>query len=98
MKSNDDKTYITCIVSMGRAFRVKPMEELVENPVWFVPKDELDDYLAEYTKGGIVPCDDGLSKQRNEALEYCIKKDKTCLLLDDLAFVFGTPYQVVLRI
>ena len=81
MKSKED--YITCIVSMGRAFRVKPMEEFVENPVWFVPKDELDDYLAEYTKGGIVPCDDGLSESRNTALEYCFKRNKICLMIDD---------------
>ena len=74
MKSKED--YITCIVSKGRTFRVKLMEELVENPVWFVPKDEVDDYLAEYTKGGVVPCESGLSVQRNEALEYCFKQDK----------------------
>ena len=83
MKSNDDKPYITCIVSMGRAFRVKPMEELVENPVWFVPKDELNDYVEEYTVGSIQPCESGLSVQRNDALEYCFKRNKICLMLDD---------------
>ena len=81
MKSKEP--YITCIVSKGRTFRIKPMEDMVENPVWFVPKEELDDYLAEYTKGGIVPCESGLSVQRNEALEYCFKQDKICLMLDD---------------
>ena len=81
MKSKEP--YITCIVSKGRTFRVKPMEELVKNAVWFVPKDELDDYLAEYTMGSVQPCASGLANQRNDALEFCFEQDKICLMMDD---------------
>ena len=81
MKSKEP--YITCIVSKGRAFRVKPMEEMVKNAHWFVPQDELEDYLEEYTMGSVHPCDNGLSNSRNDALEYCFKKGKICLMLDD---------------
>jgi len=73
--------FITCIVSKGRSFRVKPMEKITKNPVWFVPKDEIKDYKNCNRMIPII--EKGLSFARNTALEYCFKKGKTCLMVDD---------------
>ena len=70
---------IVCIISSGRPFRVKPMQDMVGKAIWFVPQDEIKDYK----NCEMILVDKGLSESRNTALEYCFKKDKICLMLDD---------------
>ena len=56
---------------------------MVEDPIWFVPKEEVQNYESEMTKGKIFPCKKGSPFQSNEAMDYCFKQNMICLLLDD---------------
>jgi len=79
---NEELGVFIGIPSKSRPFRVKEQEKLMGcKPTWFVPKEEVKQYEDE---GAIViPCETGLSVQRNMILEESFKNNQTCLMLDD---------------